>query len=190
MAFAGHSTTKRLQIHNELANPTLARLAAAVVRRVPLASVAPVRLVPAPGLRDRHGPVHAGSFLRERRIAFDCTPEEFPRILVHELFHFAWLRLGNHRRRAWEELLQGERHRGVRGELGWSAEWRKASLREEDVAGRTRAWRLYCCESFCDTAAWLYSGRAEHPEFTLAGNPRLARRRWFIATIETCGLSI
>ena len=27
-----------------------------------------------------------------------------------------------------------------------------------DIAGRTRHWREYCCESFCDTAAWLYSG--------------------------------
>jgi hypothetical protein len=148
-------------------------------------SGAPIRLQRVPGLGDLHGPVHAGSFLRERRIAFDCTQAEFPRIFVHELFHFVWLRLGNPVRHSWEALLSAERRSGEEGELGWSAEWRKTALRRIDVARRTRAWRLYCCESFCDTAAWLYGGVARHGEFTLAANLRRTRRRWFLATIET-----
>src|ERR1035441_9078694 len=53
------------------------------------------------------------------------------------------------------------------GELSVSAEWRKRALRAADIDGRTRRWREYCCESFCDTAAWLYSARELHEEFTL-----------------------
>ncbi len=132
-----------------------------------------------PGLKDQHGPVHAGAFLRERRIAFNCTRAEFPRIFVHEVFHFAWLRLGNGRRREFEELAAGEIARRVRGELGWAAESRKRKLKAGDRAARTRCWREYCCESFCDTAAWLYSGLAGHGEFTLANRARGARQHWF-----------
>jgi hypothetical protein len=190
MAIAPHSTDKGLQIRDELVNPAVARARRAIARRLPPMRGAPIRLEPAPGLRDRRGPVHAGSFLRERRIAFDCTRAEFPRVLVHELFHFVWLRLGNPRRHGWEALLRAERKGGAQGELGWSAEWRKEGLRRSDIAGRSRAWRLYCCESFCDTAAWLYSGVAEHAEFTLAANLRRARRQWFIETIETRPLPI
>jgi hypothetical protein len=190
MPLASHSTGNALQICDELANPALSRAVRAVTRRLPDLNGPPIRLQRASGLRDRRGPVHAGSFLRERRIVFDCTHAEFPRIFVHELFHFVWLRLGNPARHSWEALLGGECHRTRRGELGWSAQWRKEALSDNDIARRSRAWRLYCCESFCDTAAWLYSGVAAHPEFTLAGNPCRARRRWFLATIETGRLSI
>jgi hypothetical protein len=162
----------------------------AVAGRLPAMTGRPIRLQHVPGLSDARGPVHAGSFLRERRIAFDCTRTEFPRILVHELFHFIWLRLGNPVRRSWEDHLRGEGRQGLRGELGWSAEWRKNALRDSDLDRRSRAWRLYCCESFCDTAAWLYSGISSHREFTLAANWRKARRRWFVATLETRQLSI
>jgi len=147
-----------------------------VLRRLPTLSGAPIRLEIARGLRDRRGPVHAGAFLRERRIAFDCTSAEFPRILVHELFHFVWLRAGNGLRRSYEELVRGER---TTGELGWSAEWRRKKLGPGDSARRTRKWREYCCESFCDTAAWLYSGVVKHAEFTLPVCYRTGRRRWF-----------
>lgn len=139
------------------------------------------------GLRDRRGPVHAGSFLRERRIAFDCTRAEFPRILIHELFHFAWLRLGNPLRRDFENLLRADR---CPGELGWSAEWRKRALSKQDPRARTRRWREYCCESFCDTAAWIYSGVASHPEFSLCRKSRAARREWFRKVLEVRSLSI
>lgn len=190
MPIARRSTDNALQIRDELANPALSRAIRAVARRLPDFSGTPIRLQRASGLRDRRGPVHAGSFLRERRIAFDCTQAEFPRILVHELFHFVWLRLGNPSRHSWEALLGAEWRRGRRGELGWSAQWRKEALSAADLDRRSRAWRLYCCESFCDTAAWLYSGVARHQEFTLAGNPRRTRRRWFLATIETGRLSL
>jgi hypothetical protein len=155
----------------------------ALLRRLPPLHGAPLRVENARGLRDRRGPVHAGSFLRERRIAFDCTAAEFPRILVHELFHFVWLRAGNPLRISYENLLQVERAAGARGELGWSAEWRKQALHSADGAARTRRWREYCCESFCDTAAWVYSGVRHHPEFTLSGRFRARRRAWFQRTI-------
>jgi hypothetical protein len=98
------------------------------------------------------------------------------RILVHEVFHFAWLHMSNAERRSWEESLLAEFQGHARGELGWSAEWRKRELRESDRRARSRRWREYICESFCDTAAWLYSGTRRHPEFTLAERWRRARR--------------
>ena len=150
---------------------------------------APVAVERVPGLRDRRGAVHAGAFLRERRIALDCSSAEFPRIFVHELFHFVWLRAGNTARRSFERLLAAERRDGARGELGWSAEWRKLALNAADVKSRTRRWREYCCESFCDTAAWLYAGLHRHPEFTLRARFRTGRRAWF-ATFVKRGLSI
>lgn len=190
MSAARRSTSKSLQIHYEPENSALTRTVRAISRRLPPMSGAPIRVQRVPGLRDRRGPVHAGTFVRERRIALDCTLAEFPRIFVHELFHFVWLRLGNPVRHSWETLLRGEWQRGGPGELGWSAEWRKDALRASDIDGLSRAWRLYCCESFCDTAAWLYGGLAGHGEFTLAANLRRGRRRWFLATIETRHLSI
>jgi hypothetical protein len=160
------------------------------VRRLPLLTGRPIRIEHAPGLRDRRGAVHAGSFLRERRIAFDCTRAEFPRVFVHELFHFVWLRAGNQVRRSWETHLASEFVAHVRGELGWSAEWRKSALVSVDRRARTRRWREYCCESFCDTAAWLYSGVARHPEFTIAARFRARRRAWFGNSIENRELPV
>jgi hypothetical protein len=55
---------------------------------------------------------------------------------------------------------------------------------------RNRRWREYCCESFCDTAAWLYAGVARHEEFTLAAPLRAARRKWFARTGLDAGISI
>ncbi len=55
-------------------------------------------------------------------------PRELARILVHELFHFAWVRLGNPARRSYEALVREEWKRRARGELGWSAESRKRAL--------------------------------------------------------------
>jgi hypothetical protein len=150
----------------------------------------PVRIVSAKGLRDRRGPVHAGAFLRERRIAFDATRAEFPRIFAHEVAHFIWLRLGNPRRRSFEELVRAEIVERVKGELGWSAEWRKLALTGIDLERRTRRWREYCCESFCDTAAWLYSGIERHDEFTLGQRRRLGRRGWFEVNLGGRPLSI
>jgi len=151
---------------------------------------APVRLQRTRGLRDRRGAVHAGAFLRERRIAFDCSRAEFPRIFIHELFHFVWLRMGNTARRSWEDLVKSECLEGASGELGWSAEWRKRALERRDIGMRTRRWREYCCESFCDSAAWLYSGTARHKEFTLAARRRGRRRAWFAEAAGGPALSI
>ena len=112
---------------------------------------------------------------------------EFPRILVHEVAHFIWVRLGNPKRHSYENLIRSER---APGELGWSAEWRKNALAASDIEGRTRRWREYCCESFCDTAAYLYSGLKRHPEFTIAGNLRRNRTDWFQRTLDGGPLSI
>ncbi len=150
----------------------------------------PVRVEVAPGLRDNQGAVHAGSFLRERRIGLNCTRAEFPRIFAHEVAHFIWLRLGNAARRSYEAMVRGEIAARARGELGWSAEWRKRALHAEDGAGRTRRWREYCCESFCDTAAWLYGGMERHEEFTLGARWRRGRRAWFTESFANRTLSI
>ena len=110
---------------------------------------------------------------------------EHRRILLHEYFHFAWVRLGNQRRRAWEAYLASEWNSGARGEAGWSAEWRKQKLSDGDVAHRSRRWRDYCCESFCDTAAWIMGGvhseASDVSEVTLGQARRRARRVWFKA---------
>jgi hypothetical protein len=127
--------------------------------------------------------VLAGSFLRQRRIVLDAAlkrqPRELARILTHELFHFAWLRLGNPKRRSYEDLLRREFRSRVKGELGWSAEGAKTSLTRADSVRRTRRWREYVCESFCDSAAWLFGGARRHVEFTLPPPARRARRAWF-----------
>ncbi|HEV3198312.1 MAG TPA: hypothetical protein VGZ73_10400 [Bryobacteraceae bacterium] len=161
-----------------------------LLRRLPPVSGSPVRIEADPELRDLRGAVHGGAFLRQRRIALNCTRRELPRVLVHELFHFVWLRAGNPARRAFEDLLRQEWRSGARGELGWSAEWRKAELTARDIRLRSRRWREYCCESFCDTAAWLYSGVESHEEFTLGARFRQRRGVWFRKTIAARGLSI
>jgi len=129
----------------------------------------------------------AATHIPRRVILLDAglldQPGEFERILVHEIFHFAWVRLSNRTRRSWEGVLAAElagRAPGeICGEIGWSSEWRKAKLRRADVRGRKPAWRRYVCESFCDTAAWLCAGLRRHDEYTLAAGPRRVRRRWF-----------
>ena len=154
----------------------------------------PVRLEIRRELADRRGAVHAGAFIRERRIAFDAElaadPQEFARIFVHEIFHFVWLRLGNPRRWSYEELLRREMRAGARGELGWSAEWRKRALAPRDAARRTHRWREYACESFCDTAAWIFSGVRAHGEYTLAGRFCERRLQWFQQSGATDRISI
>ena len=162
---------------------------AGVVRRMPPLSGAPVRVDVSRGLRDRRGPVHAASFLRQRRIVLDCARAEFSRILVHEVAHFIWLRLGNPTRRGYEDVVRAEIAGTASGELGWSAEWRKRVLRPDDIDRRTRRWREYCCESFCDTAAWLYS-ETRHEEFTLPARWRQRRRTWFAEVLGNRTLSI
>lgn len=124
--------------------------------------------------------MHAASFLPSRRIVLDsellCYPDELRRILIHELFHFVWRRLGNPKRFEWEDVLRLELQARARGELGWSAEWRKLAMAPSDVQRRTLRWRNYVCESFCDTAAWLWG--PPHAEHTLAQRHRSRRELW------------
>lgn len=126
--------------------------------------------------------VHAACFIRQRLMILDTTlrrdRRELARIVTHELAHFVWTRLSNAQRAEWEALIQAEHRRRLRGELGWSAEWRKTALKKP---GSPRRWRIYLCEAFCDTAAWLFSGLRSHDEFTLAASARAVRRRWFAA---------
>ena len=145
------------------------------------------------------GPYHASTSIPRRTILLDggvlARRGEFERIVIHELFHFVWVRLSNATRRDWEAVLIGEFARGVRGELGWSSEWRKdtlalrtARVRDARWRGafvRDARWRRYACESFCDTAAWMFAGLGSHDEFTLPARARSARRRWFQALVSS-----
>jgi hypothetical protein len=136
-------------------------------------------------LRDTAGnAADAATYIRERVIVLDreLAGDDHRRVLCHELFHFVWVRLGNPRRLAWETLLAEEWNARARGETGWSAEWRKKKLSASDVADRTRKWREYCCESFCDTAAWLFA--SNESELTLSRKWRVGRKTWFARHIE------
>ena len=140
----------------------------------------PVEVRYAANLRDAAGnAADAATYIRDRLIVLDrdLAGDEHQRVLCHELFHFVWVRLGNPRRFDWESLLAAEWHAGARGETGWSAEWRKQKLTAADVTGRTRKWREYCCESFCDTAAWLFA--SNESELTLSLKWKEGRNAWF-----------
>jgi hypothetical protein len=131
-------------------------------------------------LRNSLGPHHAATSIPRRLILLDrgvlAQPGDFERILIHEIFHFVWVRLSNRARRNWELLLALE---DSAGELGWSAEWRKLKLRPSDARERSPRWRRYARESFCDSAAWLFCGLKQHDEFTLPCAGRRARKAWF-----------
>jgi hypothetical protein len=153
----------------------------------------PVRIRLRPSLRAWRGKlltgegpgtaVHAGAFVRKGEIVLDAAllakPKEAGRILIHELYHFVWTRLSNAARLSYEALVADEIRGGASGELGWSSEWRKNALSAHDVRTRSRRWREYVCESFCDTAAWLSAGGGRHEEFTLPSVSRKRRRAWF-----------
>jgi hypothetical protein len=128
--------------------------------------------------------VHAASFIRERRILIEAQlvrdPRQFRLILIHELFHFVWARLSNGKRAAFAGLLATEFGAGARGEMGESAELKKCA---RPLPG-SAAWRDYVCESFCDTAATVYSGFETHPAFTLAQRWSSRRRAWFEQTFS------
>lgn len=138
--------------------------------------------------------VHAGSFIHRRMIVLEsglaAEPRELARVLVHELFHFVWLRAGNPLRRSYELLIENEMLHQAWGELGWSAESRKQALRAAERLRRSRRWREYVCESFCDSAAWVFAGLRSHEEFTLMLRYRHARRAWFRRALATAEISI
>lgn len=131
-------------------------------------------------LRNSLGPHHAATSIPRRLILLDRgvldKHGDFERILIHEIFHFAWVRLSNASRSDWEQLLATEKSLG---ELGWSAEWRKLKLKSSDARQRSPQWKRYARESFCDSAAWLFAGLTHHDEFTLPAHPRRARKAWF-----------
>ena len=104
-------------------------------------------------------------------------------IVVHEVFHFVWARLSNHARREFADLLLYEIGHRARGELGESAGVKKNLLTASAQSYNARLWRDYVCESFCDTAAWLYSGVKHHNSFRLAHRWRKRRHAWFQAAV-------
>jgi len=163
--------------------------------KIPPAEGSPIRIEFRRTIVDHAGaPAHAATYIRERRVFLETglksKPYEFARIFAHELFHFVWPRLGNAKRRSYEDLVAGEMRQRRGGELGWSSEWRKQKLTVRDRARRTRRWRDYCCESFCDTAAWLYAGVGRHAEFTLSKKARRARQDWFRRSGLDAGIPI
>lgn len=163
-----------------------------LVCRTPDLDGAPIHVVLRPKLTAHRGrllsgspkgtPVHAGSFLRDRRIVLEHEllrmPHRLNRIFLHEVFHFVWWRLGNTLRRSYEDLLVSEIRRGAKGELGWSAESCKLDVSRGDIAIRSKAWRVYACESFCDTAAWHFGTARRYAEVTLPAFFREGRGVW------------
>ena len=145
------------------------------------------------GLVDTAGhPAQAATWIRRRVILLDkelkATGPEKARVMVHELFHFVWVRLGNPKRKAWETLLRVEWDAKAKGETGWSAEWRKRELEQLDVEMRTSQWREYCCEAFCDTASLIFGGGDD--ENNLGLRWQKGRRKWFEANIENRKLAL
>jgi hypothetical protein len=122
--------------------------------------------------------VFAASFIRKREIVLEeelvADHKILRGILLHELFHFAWVAAGNDVRRNYAALLSEEISGGARAELGESSEVSKSKL-----AGANDAqWKHYVCESFCDTAAWYFSGAGDRPA-RLARRWRSRRAGWF-----------
>ena len=125
------------------------------------------------------------SFLRERRSPSIARPGSFPASSCTNCSISSGsgraIRAGGRT----SDLLDEEFRRGARGELGWSAEWRKLELDAgRHLRPRTRRWREYCCESFCDTAAWLYSGIGRAIRSLRLRRLPQRRRAWFANELE------
>jgi hypothetical protein len=130
---------------------------------------------------DRGVPVHAAAFIRQRMIVLETDlfsrPEQLCLIVVHEIFHFVWVRLGNSQRHAFVRLLTNEMQSRARGEMGESSDVKKQLLPKwAFFDSSSRLWRDYACESFCDSGAAFFSGVTTNEHFTLAG--RWAKRRY------------
>lgn len=165
---------------------------------LPLHASNPVRVTFLPKLTAHGGkllsgtdcgtPVYAASFIRQRRIVLETgllsTPAALRFIFVHELFHFAWLRLGNTRRAEYSTLLTRELDGKARGELGESSAVKKAEVRfERNICPQSQVWRDYLCESFCDSAACLFGGGPVHDGVKLANTWTVLRRDWFLQSL-------
>ncbi len=123
--------------------------------------------------------MHAASFIRRREIILEdelLEKSALPLIFVHEIFHFVWVRLSNAVRASFTALLAEEFRSNARGELGESATVKK------QMAGGTLT-RDYVCESFCDTAAWLYASPATRGRTALGRRWRARRAAWFAANL-------
>ncbi len=127
--------------------------------------------------------MYAASLIRERKIILERAllvhRGTFRLILIHELFHFVWPRLGNSSRKSFEALLFEEEKHGARGDLGESSGVKKKLLSRPDGAARPGLWRDYVCECFCDTAAWFYARLEPDEGFQLAKRWKDRRREWF-----------
>jgi len=138
--------------------------------------------------------VYAGSFLRKRRIVLEQqmvkTPRVLERIFVHEVFHFVWSRLSRKLRDSYAQMIMDEFRRGIKGELGWSADSMKINLSAEDREALNRRWKDYLCESFCDTAGLMYGRATRYAEMTLDRDTREARRQWMLDHIDNRALTI
>jgi hypothetical protein len=134
--------------------------------------------------------VHAACFIRRREVVIDSELMRWPRmlrlIIIHEVFHFVWMRLGNKSRTEFAQLLADEYMYRARGELGDSAAVKKSSLGPRDCLTNSRRWRDYVCESFCDTAAWRYSGVKQKSASILASRWRKRREIWFNSKFAGC----
>jgi hypothetical protein len=75
-------------------------------------------------------------------------------------------------------VINAEILHGANGELGWSAESMKLSVTDQDRTSRSRRWKDYICESFCDTAGWYFGTARRYSEMTLGPRERTLRRDW------------
>lgn len=134
-------------------------------------------------------PVHAAAFIRQRIVVLEMDlfsrPEQLRFILVHEIFHFVWVRLSNGQRRAFISLLADEMQSRARGEIGESAGVKKRLLQKNASSDSpSRLWRDYACESFCDSGAAFFSGAAVNEHCTLADRWVKRRYTWLLRTGE------
>ena len=65
-------------------------------------------------------------------------------IIIHELFHFVWMRLDNRGRNQFSELLGDEYRHRARGELGESAAVKKSLLEPRDCPDQFSAMARLC----------------------------------------------
>lgn len=134
----------------------------------------------------RGTPIHAASFIRQRRIILESqllsNPAAAQSILLHELFHFIWTRLGNAHRRSFTHLIAQEIVRHAAGEIGESCAVAKSRWKSHSSL---TLWKNYVCEAFCDTGACIYSSKP--PSHTLAGRWLARRRAWFLCNCPPDG---
>ena len=190
----------KLRLHRKL-GPRLTGSLADCLRDLPQLTGNPIRIRFEPELTNHRGKllsrqpgrgcaVYAASFIRKREVVLETELLNRPRLLrlivIHELFHFVWTRLGNKARNQFAGLLADEYRQGVRGELGESAGVKKSLLDLRDCPASSKRWRDYVCESFCDTAAWRYSRTKQKGAFSLGVRWRKRREAWFKAEFADC----